>query len=115
MSRAVPTTETAACWVAVTPDGRFAYETNTPDGSITGFRISAAGALTILDANGRTAVTGAASAPIDLDTSADGRFLYVVLAGSDAIAVFRIDPSDGSLTARGSVPAPAAANGLAVM
>src|SRR5688500_14372731 len=33
------TLQTAACWVAVTPDGRFAYVTNTGSGSVTGYRI----------------------------------------------------------------------------
>lgn len=114
ISAAVPTQETAACWVAVTPDGRYAYETNTPDGSITGFRIAADGSLSILDANGRTALTGAGSAPIDLDTSADGRFLYVLLAGTDRIAVFAIDADDGSLRPEPGIAAPRSANGLVV-
>lgn len=34
-----PTTETAACWVQITPDGRFAYTTNTGSGSTTGFHL----------------------------------------------------------------------------
>lgn len=112
VSGAVSTTETAACWTVVTPDGRFAYVTNTPDHSISGFGLADDGALTMLDANGVTAATGAGSLPLDLDSSADSRFLYVLMAGTDAIRVYEIG-SDGSLTARPGVTGlPVAANGL---
>ena len=39
------TTETAACWIVVTDDGRFTYTTNTGSGSISGYRISRNGEL----------------------------------------------------------------------
>ncbi|MEJ2153063.1 MAG: beta-propeller fold lactonase family protein, partial [Gemmatimonadota bacterium] len=45
----VPTTETAACWIAISANGRYAYTTNTGSGSITGFEIAASGDLTILN------------------------------------------------------------------
>jgi len=112
ISAAVPTTETAACWTVVTPDGRFAYVTNTPDHSISGFALAGNGALTILDADGRTAATGAGSLPIDIDASADSRFLYVLAAGTDRILVYAIG-GDGSLSAGPGVGGlPGAANGL---
>ena len=112
VSSAVPTTETAACWVAITPNGDFAYETNTPDHSISGFALGANGSLSILDANGVTAATGAGSFPIDLDTSSDSNYLYVLTAGTDRILVFAIG-ANGSLTARPGVGGlPNNANGL---
>jgi hypothetical protein len=52
----VATHQTAACWVVVTEDGRFAYTTNTGSGSISGYEIDD-GALTLLNADGRTADT----------------------------------------------------------
>lgn len=114
VSGAVGTTETAACWVAITPDGEFAYVTNTPDHSISGFRIGAGGALTMLNTDGRTAATGGGSLPIDLATSSDGKFLYVLAAGTDRILVYAIN-ADGSLSARLGVSGlPGAANGMAV-
>jgi 6-phosphogluconolactonase (cycloisomerase 2 family) len=114
VSAAVGTTETAACWTAVTPDGNFAYVTNTPDNSISGFAIANDGSLTLLDAGGRTAVTGAGSLPIDLDTSSDGKFLYVLTFGTHRIVVYAINP-DGSLSSRPGVGGlPGKANGLAV-
>lgn len=107
-----PTTETAACWVVVTDDGRFAYTTNTGSDSITGYRISHDGRLTILDADGRTAVTGPGSAPIDLALSLGSQFLYSLDSGDHKISAFRVN-SDGSLVPLGTVPAPPTANGLA--
>ena len=55
----VATTETAACWVAVTKDGKFAYTTNTGSGSVTGYRSRGTGRLTLLDADGVTGSVGA--------------------------------------------------------
>jgi 6-phosphogluconolactonase (cycloisomerase 2 family) len=112
VSAAVPTTETAACWTAITPNGNFAYVTNTPDHSISGFAIANNGALTMLNANGRTATTGAGSFPIDLDTDAGGEFLYVLTAGTHRIMVYAI-AGNGSLASRPGVGGlPGAANGL---
>jgi 6-phosphogluconolactonase (cycloisomerase 2 family) len=114
VSGTVPTTETAACWTAITPDGKFAYVTNTPDNSISGFSIGANGSLTMLDADGRTAVTGAGSLPIDVAASSDGDFLYVLTAGTHRILTYAIG-ANGGLSARPGVSnLPKAANGLAV-
>ena len=112
VSGAVPTTETAACWVTITPNGDYAYETNTPDHSISGFALGANGSLSILNANGVTAATGAGSFPIDLDTSSDSNYLYVLTAGTDRILVYAI-AANGSLSARPGVGGlPNNANGL---
>jgi 6-phosphogluconolactonase (cycloisomerase 2 family) len=91
------TTETAACWVEITPDGSFAYVTNTGSGTITGFAIGATGTLTRLTADGRTGITGAMSQPLDM-AYADG-YLYALTAGDRGIHVFRAQ-ADGSLTAQ---------------
>jgi 6-phosphogluconolactonase (cycloisomerase 2 family) len=107
------TTETAACWVAVTRDGSYAYVTNTGSGSVSGYSISDSGELTLLDADGVTASTGAGSMPIDVDTDRASRNLYVLESGSDAISVFRV-MADGSLDPRGEITSlPDGAAGLA--
>jgi 6-phosphogluconolactonase (cycloisomerase 2 family) len=112
VSDTVATTETAVCWIETTPDGNYVYGTNTPDHSISGFSIGGNGSLTLLNANGVTAATGPSSFPIDLDTSRDGEFLYVLLAGTHRIAAYEINPN-GSLTPHGSVGGlPGSANGL---
>jgi 6-phosphogluconolactonase (cycloisomerase 2 family) len=97
VSPPVPTTETAACWVQITPDGRYAYTTNTGSGSITGFQLSAAGALSLLTSGGKTAETGANTQPLDMAYA--GGHLYALTAGDRGIHVFRVQ-NDGSLVAR---------------
>jgi 6-phosphogluconolactonase len=114
VSGAVPTTETAACWAVVTGNGRYAYVTNTGSGTITGYRIAADGSLTLLDADGRTGVTGAGSSPVDEALSRDSRYLYVLEAGTDAISAFKVH-GDGSLSFVSEVGGlPGGTTGLAV-
>jgi 6-phosphogluconolactonase (cycloisomerase 2 family) len=96
--------QSAACWLIVTDDGRFAYTANAGSGSITGYGIAFDGSLSRLDANGVTAVTGAGSHPTDLVTSGNGRFLFQLSAGANRIDAFRVG-TDGSLTPRPRSPA----------
>jgi 6-phosphogluconolactonase (cycloisomerase 2 family) len=97
VSESVATTETAACWVAITNNGRYAYVTNTGSGTVTGYRIQADGVLVRLDDDGETASTGSGSSPIDADFSRNSRFLYVLNAGNQTISVFEVS-ANGSLT-----------------
>ncbi len=90
----VATTETAACWVVVTKDGRYTYTTNTGSNSISGYAIGRDGGLTLLDADGRTADTGAT--PIDAALSGRSRFLYALNSGAHEIQGFAVN-DDGSL------------------
>ena len=99
ISGSVPTTETSACWIGVTNSGRYAYSANTGSGTISGFSIHQ-GALTRLDANGVTATVGAGTAPADLATSRDSKYLYVRAGGTNQIAIFTIS-ADGSLASLG--------------
>lgn len=109
---AVPTTETAACWVVVTGNGRYVYTTNTGSASITGFAITRNGGLDLLNGDGVTGMTGAG--PIDVTLSRNSRFLYALNAGDDSISGFRV-AADGSLERVGSDVGglPDGANGLA--
>lgn len=84
----------AACWMVATQDGRFAYAANTGTGTITGFRVSRSGNLTLLNANGVTGITGGAAA--DLAISNDNKYLYVLNGALHTIDAFAIQ-SDGSL------------------
>jgi 6-phosphogluconolactonase (cycloisomerase 2 family) len=110
VSPSTATTETAACWVVVTPNGRFAYVTNTGSASVSGFAIGHGGELTLLNGDGVTGTTGAG--PIDATISHNGRFLYTLNAGADGISAFRIG-ADGSLTHLGDITGlPDGATGL---
>lgn len=111
VSASVPTTETAACWVAVTRNGRFAYAANTGSASVTGFEVRDS-RLSILDADGRTGGTG--TTPIDAAVSRNSQFLYTLTADSHAISAFAVRTSDGSLTdVAGAGGLPAGTVGLA--
>ena len=113
ISAFVSTGQTSACWAALTPDGRFAFVTNTGSGSITGYTVGFDGRLQLLDNDGRTGVTGDGSTPVDLVTTDSGEFLYDLNSGSHTIGSFRIEP-DGSLTPLPFVTGlPVGANGLA--
>lgn len=106
-----PTNQTAACWVAVSRGGRFAYTTNTGSNSITGYRVGRAGGLDLLSPDGVSATTG--SAPTDVDTSRDGRYLYTLGSADHTVTVDRVE-HDGSLTPLGRVGGlPATTLGLA--
>lgn len=111
VSRAVPTGETAACWIAVTSNGRFAFTTNTGSGSVSGFAVARSGALRSLGVSGRT---GAGSGPIDIAFSPGDKFLYVLNGGNRTISIFQLE-RDGRLTLIDTVSGlPGGATGLAV-
>ena len=97
ISPSVATTETAACWIVVTNDGRFAYTTNAGSGTISGYAVRQ-GTLTLLDASGVTGNIGAGSGPSDMAVSRDSRFLYALAGAAHQIAAFSVG-ADGSLTA----------------
>ena len=92
ISPEVATGETAACWVALTPDGRYAYTTNTASGTISSFDIELNGKVTV--AVSKAGITGAG--PIDMIVSPESRFLYTLNAGNDTISSFEVG-LDGTL------------------
>jgi 6-phosphogluconolactonase (cycloisomerase 2 family) len=109
ISPSVPDTQSAACWVAVTPNGQYAYVTNTGSGTVSSYGIQKSGQIALAQAAAATSGAG----PIDVTVSPDGRGLFVLNAGSHSIASFAIGP-DGGLTAAGGVAGlPAGATGLA--
>jgi 6-phosphogluconolactonase len=110
ISASVPTNQTAACWIVVTKNARYAYTTNTGSASITGFEIASDGELTRLDEDGVTATTGAG--PIDMALTVNNRFLYTLDSGAQQISGFAVH-ADGSLTPISATALPGGANGLA--
>ncbi len=104
-------TQSAACWVVIPSNGRFAYTSNTASGTISSYAVSFGGSLALM--NITAAATGAGSVPIDMALSGDSRFLYVRTAGNGGISGFRIAP-DGSLTMiAAATGVPAGAQGVA--
>jgi 6-phosphogluconolactonase (cycloisomerase 2 family) len=105
--------QTAACWIAVTPSGKFAYSANTPSATLTGYSISRSGMLALLSPDGISATLPAGSAPTDMAVTRNDRFLYTLNSGKGTIGAYRI-ATDGSLGFLGTVSGlPAGAVGLA--
>jgi len=107
---ALADTQTAACWLVTSKNGRFAYTANTGSGTISSYVVSEGGRLSLL----RTVAgsTGNGSIPTDMAVSGNGRFLYV-RNGNGTVSGFRIE-SDGSLTLITTVPGvPDGAQGIA--
>jgi 6-phosphogluconolactonase len=111
ISPSVGTMETAACWVVITGNGRFAYTSNTGSGTISGYGLSGTGELTLLDPDGVTATTMAG--PIDLALTSNDRFLYSLDGSAGTISAFRVEADGGLTPAPGASGLPAGANGLA--
>jgi 6-phosphogluconolactonase (cycloisomerase 2 family) len=101
ISPSVATQQTAACWIAVTRDGKYAYSSNTGSGTITGFRVDGQGGLTRLNDDGVTGVTG--GGPADSATVGN-RYLYVLShsQGAGKVSAFAVG-DDGSLAPIGEV------------
>jgi 6-phosphogluconolactonase (cycloisomerase 2 family) len=96
----------AACWVAVSPNGRLAYTGNAA-GGIGGFAIAGDGSLTAIG------TTLLAPSPRDLDFDATGRYLHAVSSGGQ-VTVYRVS-DDGSLTVSDTAPAAAGITGAAAL
>lgn len=101
ISGAVPTTETAACWLVVSPNGRYAYTTNAGSSSISGYRIQGDGSLWPVDTDGVTGSTGDGTNPLDMAMSHNGRNLYTISPATQSIVGFRTS-KQGSLRFQGS-------------
>jgi 6-phosphogluconolactonase len=103
----------ATCWVVITSNQRYAFMTNTLSQTVSRFRISRDGHLTLL---GHVA-TGPGFAS-DEALSRGSRYLYVLLpsimGGTSHIDYYRVGPG-GTLTQIGSTPSdlPPGASGLA--
>jgi 6-phosphogluconolactonase len=110
VSAAVPTNQTAACWVVISGNGKFAYTTNAGSGSISSYRISQNGTIQLQES--RAGVTGDGSSPIDMAFSHNSRYLYALNSGTHTVAIFAAY-GDGSLTAEGSLAIPVSASGIA--
>ena len=109
-----PDHQMAPCWVEITRDGQFLFTVNTASGTISGYRIAANGALSLLP--GSTPAGGPNAGAVDARLSPDGGFLYVDQSKTGAVAAFAVN--GGGLTQLGaspfSLPAGAAPAGIVV-
>jgi 6-phosphogluconolactonase len=108
ISGSVPDSRAAACWVAVTKDGKFAFANNAHDGTVSNFMVSNKGKLSLIESLAATSGNG----NTDMALSENSKFLYSLNAADGTIAVFKVK-SDGSLNPVTKVSVPMGADGLA--
>jgi hypothetical protein len=111
VSGSVPTQQTAACWVAITPNGHYAFTGNAGHSSISSFRIASGGQLSLIEP--AAGITGPNAGVTDLAVSTSGRHLYALAPRGLLIASYAV-AFDGTLTQETSaVGLPAGVAGLA--
>jgi 6-phosphogluconolactonase (cycloisomerase 2 family) len=103
---AVPTGQSATCWVA--PAGSFLFAGNAGSAAESEFAPAPSGQLTLLGAQGTDPGT------VDASAAAGGRFLYVQAGGAGMVDEFGVG-AGGSLTPIGSVTVPGAVGGEGIV
>ena len=110
LTGSVGANQSAACWVVITNNGKYAYTTNTASNNLTNYNIN--------NYNGSIAVNTAIAAttdmgPIDAALSNNSKYLYILNAMSHSIGVYDV-ANNGSLSLIQTVTGlPVGANGLA--
>jgi 6-phosphogluconolactonase len=112
ISASLPTGGLAACWVAVSPNGRWAFDANAHGGTVSSFAVGGDGSISL--AHSVAASTGAGSLPLDLGVSSDGRSLYVIEAGAHALGGYAIGAGGTLVAIPGAPVLPAGTSGIAV-
>jgi 6-phosphogluconolactonase (cycloisomerase 2 family) len=111
VTASLPNGQGAACWIAVTPNGKFAFSANAATSSVSSFAVARDGQLSLVA--GAAAVTGPNAGALDMAVSPSGRQLNVFASRGLQIVSYRI-ASDGSLSLQGTVGGmPAGSAGLA--
>ena len=105
LSASVPNTQAAACWVAITPNGRFAYTANAGSSSLSSYRIARSGRIELVNAVAGS--TGVNAGALDITVSPDGRRLFALASRSRQIVAFQIGfvGNLGTLGAGSGLPA----------
>lgn len=111
LSAAIPDTQKAPCWVAISNDDRFAFTANAGSASISSYTLDRDGHLALQ--NARAGELGDHATPLDLAFDTASRHLFALDRGNTAIVVFTL-AHDGSLTRISSGSGlPAFSSGLA--
>ncbi len=100
--------QSAACWVVLTNNGKYAYATNTASNNISSFAVNNSGNVQVAEAIAVTTMAG----PIDAALSNNSKFLYVLNGGGHSIQGYRVE-NNGTLNFIQTVTGlPAGATGL---
>ena len=115
LDAASPTTESAACWLVTSRDGRVAFTTNTASQSISAFHVSPDGELMLTNDDGVAASTGVGTSPIDLILTPNGRFVFALSASSGEILRYELSDNNKAFTPAGTLGGlPTSVNGIVV-
>jgi 6-phosphogluconolactonase len=107
ISSAVGDTQSAACWIALSGNGRYAYTTNAASGSISSYSLAKDGSLAL--ANAQAALPGVGAA----DMVVAGNTLFTRVGGTSNTVQASTISLDGTLTPAGQVAVPTGVQGLA--
>ncbi len=102
--------QSAACWVVITKNGKYAYTTNTASNNLSNFNVNTGtGSISVNTAIAATSDMG----PIDAALSNNSKYLYILNSGSHSIGVYAV-ANNGSLSNIQTVTGlPPGATGLA--
>ncbi len=102
--------QSAACWVVITNNGKYAYTTNTASNNLSNFNVNTnTGNISVNTAIAASTDMG----PIDAALSNNSKYLYILNSGSNSIGVYAV-ANNGSLSNIQTVTGlPPGANGLA--
>ena len=101
--------QSAACWVVITNNGKYAYTTNTASNNVTNFNVNTTtGNISVNTAIAATTGMG----PIDAALNNNSKYLYILNGVSNTIGVYAV-ANNGSLSLLQTVTGvPAGATGL---
>ncbi len=111
VTASLPNGQGAACWIAVTPNGRLAFSANAATSSVSSFNVAANGALSLI--SGPAGSTGVNGGAIDMAVSPDGTQLHVFASRGLQIVSFTIAPGGLLLPLGAAGGMPAGSAGLA--
>jgi len=111
VTASLPNGQGAACWIAVTPNGRYAFSANAATSSVSSFGVAGNGQLSLIAS--AAGLTGPNAGAVDMAVTPGGGQLHVFANRGLQIVSFTVTPG-GTLLPLGSVGGmPAGSAGLA--
>jgi 6-phosphogluconolactonase len=87
------------------PNGRFLYVNHETDSAVSVFEVNGGGLKQVQTLSTLPSDHSGNNSTAEIQIDRTGRFLYVTNRGHDSIALFRVNPSNGTLTAFSHTPA----------
>jgi 6-phosphogluconolactonase (cycloisomerase 2 family) len=91
--------------VTIDPTGSFLYVTNSGDGTVSAFTVNNDGTLTVITGSPFVSTTTgfpSVGGPTAIQSDPSGQFVYVANGDADTVTVFRINLTNGALSAVGA-------------